>query len=323
MPDFSLRYPFRLQPGHEIGDDGKPMTITVGSRELSLRLSTKQAGSYVIKIAGFPTADEASAFAATMWAALANILIDLTIPFDAPFQVSPVRYLAEPKVSPNFPELGIVHGSANEDEAFAFPSEQRIAVFGMGTPTVSVSSPGDRFLTDVTRWASMPHGAAISADERLRTAIELYSASFVESSRRARFLALVMVLEVLSEHQMKHESALAFLDQWAEEIEEARKNAASSDEREAFESLKRELLFRRENSIRSRVRSLVLKALAHDPDVAKLAKQAVDAYDKRGTLVHDGTVDEQELVKASADVRVVVQKVLRARVDSLLAKGPA
>src|SRR5436190_14091769 len=70
-----------------------------------------------------------------------------------------------------------------------------------GTPTVSVSSPGDRFLADLARWASMPHGAAIPADERLRTAIELYSASFAESSRRARFLTLVMVLEVLSEDQ--------------------------------------------------------------------------------------------------------------------------
>jgi hypothetical protein len=50
-----------------------------------------------------------------------------------------------------------------------------------------------------------------------------------------------------------------------------------------------------------------------------LSKQAVDAYDKRGTLVHDGTLGERELSTASENARVVIQKVLRARVDSISA----
>lgn len=317
MPDFSLRFPFKLRPGHEIANDGKPLAITAGFQRLVFTLDRKQAGAYVARITGFSTIQGASAFAGNMWGALANILIDRTVPFEAPFQVAAVQYLPEPTVSPQMPQLGAVHGTAHEDEAIAFPSDQRIGVFGVGTPTVSVSSPGDRFLADLAGWASVPHSAAVPSDERLRTAIELYSAAFAESSRRARFLTLVMVLEVLTDPETKHPNALILLSRWEKEVDEAFKRADSADEQDALEALKRELIFRRENSIRSRVRKLVQTTLAKDPDVTTLSKQAVDAYDKRSTLVHDGSLDERELVRASEDARVVIQRVLRAHVDSI------
>lgn len=324
MPEFSLRFPFELHASHVIRDVDQPLKVRVGERELVFTIRNKQANSYVLMVTGFASLDDASRFVANTWSALANLLVDRTIPFDAPFQVSPVQYLPKPMVSPNFPQFGIVHGTVDEGQAVAYPSEQRVVVFGVGTPTVSVSSPGVQFLTEMAGWASRPFAAAVAADERLRTAIELYSGSFAESSRRARFLTLVMVLEVLTERQVKHVTAVALVDRWAAETEAVLKGTDDgSEEQEGLEALKRELFFRRDKSIRSRVRSLVQVSLHRDPAVAKYAREAVEAYDKRGSLVHEGTLDEAALTRASENARIIVQKVLRARMDAITASGAA
>jgi len=321
MPDFSLRFPFTLQAGHEIGDGANPLTLPLGSRELVLKLAKKGGTNYVITITGFSTKSEAETFTANMWGGLAKMLIDRTVPFNAPYRASEVQYLSEPTVNAQFAQSGIIDGTADEGDAVAFRSEERLAVFGAGTPTVSISNPGNSFLADLAYWVGDPRSALLSADERLRTAIELYSASFTESSRRARFLTLVMVLEVLTEREVKDSVALALLDRWGLDLEEALASSTTADERESLDSLRRELFFRRDKSIRSRVRALVLRSLAADPDVAALARKAVEAYDARGKLVHEGTIGEQTLATVGESARVIVQRLLQALIDTLKVVG--
>lgn len=57
--------------------------------------------------------------------------------------------------------------------------------------------------------------------------------------------------------------------------------------------LERELLFRREASLRSQIRKLVVDALviAGNPDPQEVGRRAVKVYDKRSTLVHQGVLN--------------------------------
>ena len=77
----------------------------------------------------------------------------------------------------------------------------------------------------------------------------------------------------------------------------------------------RELMFRKEDSIRRQIRNVVKFTLEvnGDTDAEKAAARAVKIYDLRSTLVHEGTLESPVLTKAIADVKDIVERVLRAR----------
>lgn len=91
----------------------------------------------------------------------------------------------------------------------------------------------------------------------------------------------------------------------------------SSEESFALRALLQEVAYRRDESIRSSIRKLVRDALASDDDAQKLAKQAVDIYDKRSRLVHDGHLPHTELVQASSDAKLIVKRILIARFNQV------
>jgi hypothetical protein len=86
----------------------------------------------------------------------------------------------------------------------------------------------------------------------------------------------------------------------------------------ALEALERELLFRREMSIRSQVRAVVLDTLnsISHPDAKKIASQALKIYDKRSTLVHEGCLPPTELHHCEQEARQIVEIVLKAKLTS-------
>jgi hypothetical protein len=93
------------------------------------------------------------------------------------------------------------------------------------------------------------------------------------------------------------------------------------EERDALEALLREIDFKKETSIRRRVRSLVLAEapLAKDARMG-LAKKVVEAYDLRGSIVHTATVDSQALNEANETALKTVKLLLRAQLG--LAEQP-
>lgn len=152
--------------------------------------------------------------------------------------------------------------------------------------------------------------------KKLGIALELYSAFFSEATPNARFLTLVMVLESLAESENRPKVVLNTLENFKYQIEEIEKNYPDdSVEKISLESLKRELVFRKEDSIRKQIRSLVFDALSMngDSDALKISKQALNIYDKRSTLVHEGSIPADELRKVSAEARNIVERVLRAK----------
>jgi hypothetical protein len=152
-----------------------------------------------------------------------------------------------------------------------------------------------------------------SASEKLQTALELYGSHFSEASAKMRFLLLVMAMEVLSTSTRKHTVALALLDKWQIELKAERQRfEGSMPECAALDALERELLFRREDSIRSQVRHLLARVSASDPTrLADLPARAVRVYDKRSALVHDGALPASELIELELEARELAQAALR------------
>jgi hypothetical protein len=129
-----------------------------------------------------------------------------------------------------------------------------------------------------------------------------------------------MALETLTSSRPKHRAAQELLNQWQLQVGERKQQLpVASDEYEALESLERELLFRREASLRSQIRTLVHDTLEADgnPNANQLAGRAVKVYDSRSTLVHEGVLQTDELRTAEQDAREIVVMVLKSKLRTI------
>jgi len=163
---------------------------------------------------------------------------------------------------------------------------------------------------------AFPASAEVIHDPKLRVALELYGAYFTELSANAKFLTLVMALETLATGIPRTQLVLSLLDKWKQEVQELQEPLApDSEDAASLEALSRELLFRKEDSIRRQIRSLVFITLQAngDEDAQAMATKAVQVYDHRSTLVHEGRLDPPVLGKANSDAKNIVERVLRAR----------
>ena len=125
-----------------------------------------------------------------------------------------------------------------------------------------------------------------------------------------------MALEALASSTPRSELVLKMLDKWRVEVEALQKTTElGSDDAASLESLSRKLLFRREDSIRRQIRNVVLTTLQAngDADAAAMARKAVEVYDHRSTLVHEGKLESPVLGPATSDAKSIVERVLRAR----------
>jgi hypothetical protein len=150
---------------------------------------------------------------------------------------------------------------------------------------------------------------------KLRIALELYAAHFYERAMSTRFLMLVMALEALTPNSIKSKIALDLLEQWKQQVSALKSSFPSdSDEYFSLDGLERELIFRRENSIRTQIRQMVYNVLFADkkPNASELARRAVKVYDQRSALVHEGALPVGELAKAEQDAKEIIELVLKA-----------
>ncbi|MCA9945412.1 MAG: hypothetical protein KC449_18140 [Anaerolineales bacterium] len=168
--------------------------------------------------------------------------------------------------------------------------------------------------------ATQQNSESLFRHEKYKTALELYSAFFTETSQNAKFLTLVMVLETLAESKKRPQLVLELLKDFRNQIEELEnKLSADSEEFISLDSLKRELTFRQEDSIRKQIRALVYDTLLinGDEDAEETAKLAVKIYDKRSKLVHEGKISQKDLHHASSNARRIVKRILQAKFTHL------
>jgi hypothetical protein len=290
---YTLRFPFSLPIDQEIMTTEQ--VIELNGLSFSLKSESR---FYILIINGFSTEDKAQQYINNVWAGLMWMLLHCGLPPDVVLELQ------------SFNEL--IDGS----RPVVYPSKKPPSSSIIQYPvTVTITTPVELVFRFFCDGVNFPASAKVIDDPKLRIALELYGASFKEFSENAKFLALVMALEALATGTPREKLISDLLDKWKKEVEELKKTVKSSDEADSLESLNRELLFRKEDSIRQQIRTLVLTTLKDngDKNAAEIAKSAVKVYDLRSTLVHKGELKPKVLNKATFDSKNIVERVLRAR----------
>lgn len=299
--DYRLRFPFK--PIHWIKDFDEPVEFGVAT-DLRARVRT-EAPYVVIDIEAFPSEDAALAYAPRVWNCLGYMAVQMNTGFFVDMTPSKVDLVDDPEKTARELErsmgvlyTGPVHGWVDSQFPAAVPIGLNIRTTKFGTMTGSVTWPKDVYVAALARNLNSVLSAQPYDNRRLRLAIELFSQSQREVSMRSRFLTLVIALEVLAEPSEKHPNVVALLSEFAVKVKTALDHyPKDSDEYHALQSLHRDALFRKRDSLRSSLRRLVLDSLAHEPEPIRVArsKEMVDAYDLRGKLVHEGELSTTEL----------------------------
>lgn len=320
---YTLRFPFSLPPGRDISAD--KVSKSAGPFELSLK---KDGRLYVLTVSGLSSEEEAKIFIAKVRSGLAWLLLKDGIAADAVLEPQEVFYTPDPKLaaanlSKNFgvqiesPVDGLIDGAMPA----VYPTEKAMRVITGGQANLLVTTPSQKALDLLTEGVTFPRSKAFAEDLKLTVALDLYGAYFTELSANGRFLTLIMALEALAVGVPRTPLVLELLARWSSEVKELMKRVpAESDDAKSLEAVSRELLFRREDSIRRQIRNLVLLTLQAVPDVDAegLASSATKLYDLRSKLVHEGTLDRQQLGRATSDAKDIVHRVLMSRFQKLI-----
>lgn len=316
MP-FRLRFPFRST--HDITD----FTSTIPLRLSGVRASLEPHLPYVVlNLEGFECESDAAEALPFAWGAvmLASVLSGWG--FQAETTMDGVTYAKDPdraaqnlRNSFGIPISGPVDGLVNGNLPAVLPADKNIRYITAVDINVRQSIAASSITPHLERALSNREAGRIFGDERLKLALELWSDYHRERSLRAKFLTLVMALEVLAPPTTKHRVAQSIVDRWDTELaSELQRYAEDSEEREAIDSLRREVAFRRERSIRSRVRKHILEVVgAVSADEAReTAQMAVRAYDLRGSLLHTGALTPTELSDGHGAALKALRTVLLA-----------
>ena len=322
---YSLRFPFK--PLHWVTGLENEFEFMAGGLEYRL-LAEKP--HLVIKVQSFSTEQKALEYIPRLWGALAWVSVVLRTGFIAETQIDSVTYAKDPiKAATNLekslgvPIKGPVHGIINGHMPSVLPIGKNIRTFKMGEATATVTYAADKYTSSLIEAIHQPNIGELYSDEKLRIAIELLCDAQRENSIRSKFLTCIIALEVLSNPVMKHKVVHLLLDDLNAKIkEQLHVYDVNSDEQHALESLQRELIFRREASLRSSMRKLILDGLKDLSvnDLITRSKEIVWAYDLRGSLVHDGIVPETDLHRAHDIVHQTLIDLLEREIGVVLMK---
>jgi len=320
---FTVRVPFTVPEKKRIREDAATLTVNGVIHTLSF-----DGHHHILKSAGFPTEEAAHDFLNRLEAGFAWLLLDNGIPA-APFLVpQDVTYHEDPEaVGRNLANsfgtkyAGPVHATIDGNMAAVYLTDRPIKTLTAFPLNATQHIGSDRALKTIVDGAALPGSPTLGSAPKLGIALSLYSAHYTESSPNARFLALVMALEAIADATLKPPSVLDILTRWRGELDELLAvSEQGSEEAIALDALRRELTFRRDDSLRSQIRKLVSNTLHADPDVAETAREAVRIYDVRSSLVHDGEVAPGALEQATQAARSLVHRILLARFRAVVGR---
>lgn len=296
-------------------------TFTFGS----IRVTAKRRGAYfLLQASDFASEGEAEDFLPRMKRGLWNLALAHNIAFIPFFErrdltrsedpIAAGRNLATSFGQPADEPVQPVHGVTEEGGYTIFPSGETIRFLALGDVRLTVSTNWEAVARTLTEGIQHPGALTDERASGLATAMDLYLTHFYEASIRARLLTLIMALEVLAPVTEKHATAIELLTEFRSSVEAKLACAEDPEARDALEALLREIDFRKESSIRRRLRRLVLDEAPLDTAGRQaLAKKVVAAYDLRGALVHTGAIGSQALSEAHKTVLQSAKSILRAR----------
>lgn len=315
---YTLRLPFELPEGYQVTDTDEP--IQFGELEFKIKKETRL---YGLVVEGFKSEEQAKTFLINCWSGLMWVLLNCGLapkwkaePQNVKYSEDPIQTAKNLSKSFNLEIEGGVDGLIDGSQIAIFKTESNFKTITGENVNLISGTNSKRFFEYFFKGIESDSPKEGYDNKKLGIALELYGAFFSEATPNARFLTLVMVLESLAESEVRPKAVIDTLEKFKDQLEEIEKNYPDdSEEKVSFESLKRELVFRKEDSIRKQIRSLVFNALSMngDSDALEISKQALAIYDKRSTLVHEGSIPADELGKVSADARSIVERVLRAK----------
>ncbi|MDO8262090.1 MAG: hypothetical protein Q7T21_02585 [Gallionella sp.] len=320
-PRYTLRVSVKMLEKEPIlGLQSEP-TIAIGP----IRVTVKQRGRHLVFLAcDFDSENDAEAFLPQLKCGLWNLALEYNIAFIPYFEQREITRAEDPEAAarnlatsfgaPVEEPVQPVHGLTEEAGYTIFQSGENIRFLAFGDITAHGSRGWEAVEKTLIAGIQQSRSGVNEQDNVLVIAIDLYLTHFSETSIRARFLTLMMVLEVLAPVTEKHPAAIQLLTDFQQTIDVHIEGAAGPEARDALEALRREIDFRKETSIRRRVRRLVLdEAPLDEPGRKALAKKVVDAYDLRGAVVHTGAVDPLALSEANDTALQAVKLILRVR----------
>lgn len=309
---YTLRFPFQIPDGKEIklNED-----YCVDDNGLTFHFN-KQDRYYVLNVEGFKTEELAHDFINNIWSGFSWLLLHRGLPIDAAFWFGKTFYSDDPvqagkNLGLNRPIDCIIDGNI----ASVYSSDKRISIMRAGSFSVLNTYQVDDVFSFFIEGINFQNSNKIIKNPKLKIAFELYGAFYTEVSTNARFLTLVMAMEVLAVETYKTERILELVNKWKDEAEILLKELdKDSEDYLSLESLIRELMFRKSDSIRKQIRNLVSNVLLEngDNDYEETAKRFLKIYDTRSALVHTGIVEKGLLGQAINEGREIVERVLKA-----------
>lgn len=317
-PDFTLRFPFQLGKGIDFPNITKT-SKNIGRLSFSL---FHQSYFYVMEIKGFESEQAAKEYFNRIWAGMVWFSLNTCIPFSAETIFGDITYARDPeKAAKNLSDsFGIIDGGvdglASGDQCpLVFPSNKHIPTISVnGSISSSSHLSFNEIFTHLIQVINAPKSSEIILDSKLKTAIELYLAHYYELTQSAKFLTLIMALEVLFNEKPKANVALNLLNQWESELKKNKDQLnKDTDDYKSLDDLKRELCHRKKNSKRSQLRCLIYETFSSEDNVKEIEKKAVSLYDKRSVLVHKGTLPQDILNSAVNDTKNLVEMIIKVK----------
>lgn len=313
---YTVRIAFSVPRATRIAED--EVIDHIGAIEVSL---TSDGQYHILKATGFPSMETAADFLTRLESSMCWLLLQKGIAAEASLKPQTITYYPDPQLaadnlSKSFGTEfnGHVDCIVSSAEAAIYPTERRLSFVTSVGGSAYTTVPAKDALQTLLDGVKFEGSHRMSEDPKFGVALKLYGAYFTEKSTAARFLTLIMSLEALTAPTAKSPAALALLEKWSAEVDQISVSLeASSEDALALEALKREILYRRADSVRSQVRKMVLSALDGEADAAHVARDALRLYDLRSTLVHDGFVEAHQLSEATSQARTLVHRVLLCR----------
>lgn len=321
---YSLRVSLLAPDGRRIGQD--ELRRSIGDLTYTLSWDGRY---HVLRVDGFRSEDAANECLRRLHSSVAWLLLERDVPVEADLTPQRVTYCDDPALaaqnlskSLRLPIDGPVDGILDGAQAAVFETTRQLRVMTFGAGRAYVTVPAEQALDTILQGIHFGGSTKLASDPKLCVALQLYGAYFTEASATARFLTLIMSLEALATPVQRPQATVELLNRWAAEIDKLLPQfARDSEDAAALEALRREVLFRRESSIRSQIRQLVASTLEKDPDVVTQSKLALRLYDLRSSLVHDGTVDPHLLDTSTSDAKLLVLRILRNRFQAVVQAG--
>jgi hypothetical protein len=217
-----------------------------------------------------------------------------------------------------------IDGDYYGDQTVIRPEHKKLIVLTMGKPTIILQIKDQDIMVRLAEALNFPHAERICEDAKLQLGFEIYSSSFFESSRKARFLTLVMVLEALTPDTNVSESVRDAVKALMAQVKEIRDSHNENDTNYYdYDSLLRRLDLLKKRSKRQSIRYLVTETLRFDPDIPDpdaVGREILEIYDLRSSLVHKGSTDDEAVKNAIKRLTDIVPRVLLV-MFSQIAKG--